>query len=87
MLRDIGAAAPIMAVTITFLVPGGMSIADKPPEKKKSIKVAELQEMQVVGSLDHPFGEIVAIEGVVAGEDAAVAARSRRTSRNRLTSG
>ena len=69
MLRGIGAAAPIMAVAITFLVPGGMSIADKPPEKKKSITVAELQEMQVLGSLDHPLGEIVTIEGVVAGED------------------
>jgi len=69
MFGDIGATAPIMAVAITFLIPGGMSIADKPPEKKKSITVAELREMKVVGSLDHSFGEIVTIEGVAAGED------------------
>jgi len=55
---------PVMAVAAWFVFP--VSRAEIAPEPAKSITVAELNQMQVIGWLGEPLGKIMTVEGVVA---------------------
>lgn len=62
------AAVSAAAVAAAVLVGFGPTRADKPPEKRKPIPVAELEAAGVLGRLGQPLGTVVTIEGVVADE-------------------
>jgi hypothetical protein len=55
-----------LAMSLAFLFPFPVTSADKAPDQTKSITVADLRELQVIGWLGHPLGKIVTIEGIVA---------------------
>lgn len=57
---------PVVAGFAWLAYPVGR--AEKAPEPAKSISVAELNQLQVIGWLGQPLGKIVTVEGVVADE-------------------
>jgi hypothetical protein len=57
---------PVAAGAVWFAFP--VSRAEKAPEQAKSVNVAELNQMQVIGWLGQPLGKTVTVEGVVADE-------------------
>jgi hypothetical protein len=66
MPRQIRTVAPIVAVAVATLCPTATTVADKPPEPVRPITLAELSERQILGSLGHPLGTLLTVEGVVA---------------------
>jgi hypothetical protein len=55
---------PVVAGAAWFVFP--VSRAEKAPEQAKSVSVAELNQLQVIGWLGQPLGKVVTVEGVVA---------------------
>ena len=59
--------AIIIALTaFVTLNPLVVTSAENKPEPAKTITIAELNQMQVIGQLGQPLGKIVVIEGIVA---------------------
>ena len=57
---------PVVAAAAWFAFP--VSRAEKAPEPAKSITVAELYQLSIIGWLGQPLGKIMTVEGVVADE-------------------